>query len=127
MKLRARHQTDPLVWVLALLWVGLLLSIGSGALAGEDAEQAYQPSLFATIQRKTPDLIITSKQRFAVTTQTSIRTMRGKKMTLRQLPVPCKAEIQYSPQAYGDRIVTAIVVRKVFPGATADWAAPAPE
>ena len=87
----------------------------------------YQPSAIMVIQTKERGLIRTLKNRFVVTAGTKITDIGGAVMTIRSLPVPCEAEVEYEPYPHGDPVARKIVLRRVFPGATTKWSIPMPE
>ena len=125
------HRTQKkvrslLLVILTVVCTGLLLYSHS-AFGMENDIKPYQPSAFMVIQNKTVHEIVASKKRFEVTRETEILDVNGSLIKLQMLPVPCKAQIDYKPAAYGGLVVLRIKVNEVFAGATTNWTRPSPE
>ena len=103
------------------------LLVGPSQAFAEEVKKEYKPSALLLIKGKTADAVLTPKTRFRVTRKTKIFNIRGKRISVRQLPVPCKAKIRYEPSPYIDPQALVIRVTQVFPGATANWKPPLPE
>jgi len=97
------------------------------AVAGEKTVRQYQPSSLMVVESKDIYSIIASKKLFQITAKTKLFDPNGKEITMRELPVPCEAKIQYQPVKYDDPTVLKIVVKNIFPGASTDWSTPLPE
>jgi hypothetical protein len=98
--------------------------------AQESAEEKGNDSIKKTdlvIQYKTEEFVISRDRRFSVSGSTSIYTDKGRQMTLYFLPVPCKATIEYKPNARGNPRAVKITILKKLPGAATGWSLPAPE
>ena len=111
---------------LAFIW-SLCLSMNAETGAAERGIKKYQPSAFMVVQGKFRNAIIASKKRFLLSPRTRIFDKTGEEMDIAELPVPCKAIIEYQPFSYRDPIALKIVVREIFPDATTDWTMPSPE
>ncbi|MBU4443914.1 hypothetical protein KJ656_02375, partial [bacterium] len=97
------------------------------AVAAEKSTREYQPSALMVVESKDICSIIASKRLFRITTQTKVFGPNGKEITIRDLPVPCEAKVQYEPLQYDDPTALKIVVKNIFPGASTDWSTPLPE
>ena len=97
------------------------------AVAGEKTVREYQPSALMVVESKDRYSIIASKKLFRITTKTEVFGPNGKEITMRELPVPCEAKVQYQPVKYDEPRVLKIVVKNIFPGASTDWSTPMPE
>lgn len=126
MKKRCRASLKVFITAGAISLACLLVFPGQTSSA-ERVNRDYKPSSLVVIEGKTPRMILSTKQRFMVTSRTEIFDGRGKELTLRKLPVPCKAEVEYETWTYGQPSALEIVVREVYPGATTEWKTPAPE
>ena len=112
--------------VLFLMW-GAWIFIGPCAISAEEGKKVFGKSSFVLIQFKYKDAILTSEQRFLITEQTKILDSNGKEMTIRDLPVPCKAKILYQPLTNNDPNVLKIIISQVLPGASTAWPSPVSE
>jgi hypothetical protein len=79
------------------------------------------------IQYKTEESVISRDRRFSVSSSTLIYSHKGRQMMLYDLPVPCKAVIEYKPAARGNPRAVKITILQKFPGAKTGWLAPEPE
>jgi len=117
-------------FLLGCIWLGsLLFSLGEANLAKASEEGGgFFKQTFQVIRWKGPSAILTSGQRFIITEKTKLLSSRGKKkISIEDLPVPCKAEILYSPAPNHDPYALKIHVIQALPGATTDWPTPLPE
>lgn len=118
-------------FLLGCIWLGsLLFSLGEANLAkaGEEEGGGFFKQTFQVIRWKGPTAILTSGQRFIITEKTKLLSANGKEeISIEDLPVPCKAEILYSPAPNRDPYALKILVIQALPGATTDWPAPVPE
>ena len=112
--------------VLSLMW-GAWVFIGPSAISAEEGKKVFGKSSFVLIQFKYKDAILTSEQRFLITEQTKILDSNGKEMTIRDLPVPCKAKILYQPLTNNDPNVLKIIISQVLPRASTAWPSPVSE
>jgi hypothetical protein len=112
--------------VLSLMW-GAWVFIGPCAISAEEGKKVFGKSSFVLIQFKYKDAILTSEQRFLITEQTKILDSNGKEMTIRDLPVPCKAKILYQPLTNNDPNVLKIIISQVLPRASTAWPSPVSE
>jgi hypothetical protein len=120
------------VVIIVLLAYVLIAGLAQGpapALAENDREGqgVYRPSAIMVIQNKERGLIRTQQSRFVITSGTKILDSGGTAMTIRSLPVPCEAEVEYENYPYGDPVARKIVLRRAFPGASSQWSLPTPE
>ena len=119
--------------IIILLAFVLITGLAQGpapALAAENGREGkgvYRPSAIMVIQNKERGLIRTLKSRYVITSGTQILDSGGTAMTIRSLPVPCEAEVEYENYPYGDPVARKIVLRRVFPGASSKWSIPTPE
>ena len=97
------------------------------AAAAEKPAREYQPSALMLVESKDIYSIIASKKLFRITAKTKLFDPNGKEITIRELPVPCNAKIQYQPVKYDDPTALKIVVEDIFPGASTSWSTPLPE
>ena len=77
-----------------------------------------------TINGKTADAILVSERRFMVTESTTILTVKGRKIQLSALPVPCKAEIEYQLRMDEHPVTLKIRVKRLLKGASESWPPP---
>jgi hypothetical protein len=96
-------------------------------IAMEEEIGAYKPSAFMVIEAKSMHSIVASKRQFEIIRGTRILDGSGKEIKIQNLPVPCKAQIDYETFAYGDPIALKIRIKEVFPGASTDWSDSIPE
>jgi hypothetical protein len=96
-------------------------------IAMEEGSGEYRPSAFMVIEAKTRHTIVASKRRFEIMRETRILDRRGREISIQNLPVPCKAQVDYETFSFGDPIAIKILIKKVFPGASTDWADSMPE
>ena len=96
-------------------------------LAVEETPREYQPSALMVVESKDIYSIIASKRLFRITAKTKVIDPNGKEITIRDLPVPCEAKIQYQQVRYDDPAALKIVVMAIFPGASTGWSTPLPE
>ena len=97
------------------------------AIAMEEEIGEYKPSAFMLIEAKSRHSIVASKRRFEIMRETRILDGSGKEIRIQNLPVPCKAQVDYETSAYGDPIALKILIKKVFPGASTDWSVSMPD
>jgi hypothetical protein len=103
-----------------VLWVALLLVFSlSKPIIG--SPQGLVRSGSVKIEGKTSDSIILAERHFIVTESTTILDVNGKKIQLTNLPVPCKAEIQYRLRMDQDPVTLKIVIKRVLPGSSTMW------
>ena len=120
-------------FIIILLAFVLITGLAQGpapALAAENSREGkavYRPSAIMVIQNKERGLVRTLKSRFVITSGTKILDSGGTAMTIRSLPVPCEAEVEYEDYPYGDPVARKIVLRRAFPGASSKWSIPMPE
>ncbi|MBW2339248.1 MAG: hypothetical protein JRF50_02715 [Deltaproteobacteria bacterium] len=79
------------------------------------------------IQGKTSDAIVVSERRFLVTEATTILTVKGRKIQLSALPIPCKAEITYQLRMDQDPVTLKIKIKKLLKGSSKKWPPPRSE
>lgn len=114
---------------MAMVSLWILLMVGSAAArAAEEGPGEYQPSALMLVEGKAPDKIVASKKFYRVTRETEVFDSTGAKLTLKALPVPCRAKVRYLPSRLGMMPeALRIVVTEVLPGATTQWKMPPPE
>jgi hypothetical protein len=106
--------------LLTLFWMGVFFVV-SGAIAMEEGVEEYRPSAFMVIEAKSLHSIVASKRQFELTRETQIFDGNGKEIRIKDLPVPCKAQVDYETSNHGDPVALKIVIKQVFPGASTDW------
>jgi len=112
--------------LLSLIWEACLF-IGPRAISAEKGTNVSEKSSIVVIQRKDKYAIMTSEQRFFITERTKIFDLGGKEITIRDLPVPCKAQIQDQPLSNNYQEALKITIREVSLGASTDLSTPVPE
>ena len=106
--------------------IGILFPVPI-AFAMEAGVDEYRPSAFMVIEAKSLHSIIASKRHFELTGRTQIFDTNGKEIRIENLPVPCKAQVDYETSTYGDPVAVKILIKKVFPGASLKWSDSMPE
>jgi len=94
---------------------------------GEDKGNDSIEKADLVIQYKTEENVISRDRRFSVSSSTLIYTHKGRQMMLYDLPVPCKAAIEYEPTVRGNPRAVKITILQKLPGAATGWLAPEPE
>ena len=123
-----RTHKKYLIKIVALTLISLTWTFNlPQAVAGEKTVREYQPSALMVVESKDRYSIIASKKLFRITTKTEVFGPNGKEITMRELPVPCEAKVQYQPVKYDEPRVLKIVVKNIFPGASTGWSTPLPE
>ena len=89
----------------------------------EPAQKSLDRSATLTIGGKTADYILIGERHFTVTEATVIITLKGKKIQLSDLAVPCEAVIEYRLIMDEDPLALKITVKKLLEGATTRWPA----
>ena len=112
--------------LLMLFRMGAFFGV-SEAIAMEDGVEEYRPSAFMVIEAKSLHSIAASKKQFELTRETQIFDRNGKEIRIQNLPVPCKAQVEYDTSNYGDPVALKILIKQVFPGASTDWSEAMPE
>ncbi|MBW1997168.1 MAG: hypothetical protein JRJ29_04295 [Deltaproteobacteria bacterium] len=107
-------------WVFVLL-IALVL-VSSGPVAGQGAGMTRSQEV--RIEGKTYDAVIVTERHFRVTLETQVFDLRGKRISLNELPVPCKAKIKYRLRMDEDPELVSVAVTKVFPDSTPTWYIP---
>ena len=79
-------------WVIVAVFVITALP-GYGF--SKSAPQSLDRSAVVTISGKTADTVLVVERHFAVTESTTIINIKGKKIPLSNLAVPCNADIDY--------------------------------
>jgi hypothetical protein len=109
-----------------VLWVALLLFFSlSKPVIG--SPQGLVRSGSVKVEGKTSDSIIAAERHFIVTESTTILDVNGKKIQLTNLPIPCKAEIEYRLRMDQDPVTLKIIVKRVLPGSSTMWSTSASE
>lgn len=79
------------------------------------------------IEGKTNTAIIVGERHFIVTESTTILNVNEKKIHLIDLPIPCKATIEYQLRMDQDPLTLKILIKQVLPGSSTLWPPPGPE
>jgi hypothetical protein len=96
---------------------------GTGFPEPEPAQKSLDRSAALTIGGKTADYILIGERHFTVTEATVIIDVKGKKIRLTDLAVPCEAEVEYRLIMDEDPLALKITVKKLLQGATTRWSA----
>jgi len=103
-----------------VLWVALLVLFSlSKPVIG--SPQGIVRSGSVKVEGKTSDSIIAAERHFIVTESTTILDVNGEKIRLTNLPIPCKAEIEYRLRMDQDPVTLKIVIKRVLPGSSTMW------
>jgi len=102
-------------WFIVLLFV-IIAYPDTGF--SEPAQKSLDRSAKLTISGKTADAILIGERHFAVTEATVIIDIKGKKIRLSDLAVPCDAQIEYRLIMDEDPLALKITVKKLLRGAT---------
>jgi formylmethanofuran dehydrogenase subunit B len=89
----------------------------------EPAQKSLDRSATLTISGKTADYILIGERHFTVTEAIVIIDMKGKKIRLSDLAVPCEAVIEYRLIMDENPLALKITVKKLLEGATTRWTA----
>ena len=89
----------------------------------EPAQKSLDRSAKLTISGKTADAILIGERHFTVTEATVITDMKGKKIQLGDLAVPCNAQIEYRLIMDEAPLALKITVKKLLEGSTTRWTA----
>ncbi len=79
------------------------------------------------IREKTPMDILAGEQRFSVSTAAVIMSEEALQITLKEMPVPCKALIYYEASTAVDPEAVKIEIKEVLAGASTEWAMAFPD
>jgi len=85
-----------------------------GVVFSKGQPQSLDRSAKLTISGKTDDAVIIGERHFSVTEATVIIDMKGKKIRLSDLAVPCEAEVKYRLIMDEDPIALKIAVKKLL-------------
>ena len=107
-------------WFIALLFV--IIAYPDTGLS-EPAQKSLDRSAKLTISGKTADAVLIGERHFTVTEATVITDMKGKKIRLGDLAVPCEAVIEYRLIMDEDPLALKITVKKLLEGSTTRWSA----
>ena len=107
-------------WFIVLLFV-IIAYPDTGF--SEPAQKSLDRSATLTISGKTADAILIGERHFTITEATVIIDMKGKKIRLSDLAVPCNAQIEYRLIMDGAPLALKITVKKLLEGATTRWSA----
>ena len=89
----------------------------------ESAQKSLDRSATLTISGKTADAVLIGERHFTVTEATVITDMKGKKIRLSDLAVPCNAQIEYRLIMDEAPLALKITVKKLLEGSTTRWTA----
>ena len=89
----------------------------------EPAQKSLDRSAKLTISGKTDDAILIGERHFTVSESTVIINMKGKKIQLSDLAVPCDAQIEYRLIMDENPLALKITVKKLLEGSTTRWSA----
>ena len=131
-----KRWPNKVIGILALALVCQMILLGS-VVAQEGVGKYGRPipgpddvrteSINLNIIGKTPQMIRTKYMNFLVKESTEVVDRKGNRMELAEMPVPCKAKLQYEPGKVNNRIVWRIVYKRPLSGAKTAWSAPIPE
>jgi hypothetical protein len=114
-----------LIILLVLCWTGNLFAI-EGADSGSKADTSSTGELIV-IKKKEKGIVWGDRQRFSVSDKTQIFSPKGEKITYKEMVVPCKASILRLSKTPGGFHIGEIRIKKLLPGASANFSAPLPE
>jgi hypothetical protein len=118
---RYRFFKDRLAfWLIVPIF---LITAYPGIASPRSTPQSLDRSAKLTISGKSADAILIGERHFTVTEATVIIDVKGKKIPLSDLAVPCEAEIEYRLRMDEDPLALKITVRKLLEGATTRWSA----
>lgn len=103
-----------------ILLTGLFLVQPGGSLAG-DSEKGLVRSAIMNIMGKAYDAVVISERNFMVSESTVILDQDGQEIGLKDLPVPCTADIRYELIMDKSPLCLSIHVIKLHKGARRDW------
>ncbi|MBW1729246.1 MAG: hypothetical protein JRJ75_00010 [Deltaproteobacteria bacterium] len=108
----------------------LLLALGWASLAqGAEVPQSkpQRSALGVIIAKDSQEIVLKGGRYFRISMATRFFDQKNRPLTLRRLPVPCVAEIEYDENRDGPRYATVVTVREVLPGAHSGFMKRAPE
>ncbi|MEJ2157510.1 MAG: hypothetical protein P8X96_19440 [Desulfobacteraceae bacterium] len=121
------------ILILAVTMVPMASAIaGTGSKSGKavNAEGALvisEPVAKVTIQKKLLEAVITNVgDRFKVSKETIITNPEGQQVSIREMLVPCDAEISYKTEK-GERVAQRIATIRIGRNSTWKWEAEIPE
>ena len=94
-----------------------------GTVFPKSAPQSLDRLATVTISGKTADAVLVSERPFTIIESTIIVNVKGKKIQLSDLAVPCNAEIEYRLRMDENPLALKITVKKLLQGATTQWPA----
>ena len=100
-----------------------IMTAHPGAVFPKSAPQSLDRLATVTISGKTADAVLVFERHFVITESTIIVNVKGKKIQLSDLAVPCNAEIEYRLRMDEDPLALKITVKKLLQGATTQWPA----
>ena len=106
---------------LVFLLIFLLLPVTG---ISKSPPKGFIRSALVMIEGKTGDAVLVGERRFLVTEATTIVTVKGKKIELSALPVPCKAEIKYLLRMDEDPVTLKISIKELLSGSSKTWPPP---
>jgi hypothetical protein len=87
----------------------------------ETSPMGLVKSASVTIEGKTSNAIIVGERHFMVTESTAILDKEGEKIRLGNIPVPCKANIEYLLRMDRDPETMSITIKQALPGSSPAW------
>jgi len=124
-----RFFKDNAIYRIALSFMFLAFIIVANPAVGSprSAPKSLDRSGNVTISGKTADAVLISERHFLVTESTIILDVRGKKIQLSDLPVPCDAEIEYRLSMDQDPVTLKITIKQLLKGSSKTWPPPRSE
>lgn len=116
---RGRCLEAMFLWVVSILF--FLVSTPVTGFAKSPPKGLIKSEL-VKIDGKTNTALIVKECHFSVTESTTILDVKGKKIQLDDLPIPCKANIRYRLRMDQDPEALKVVVKKAFRGSSTAWA-----
>jgi hypothetical protein len=104
--------------VLCFIVAVFIVTAHPGTGSPKSASKSLDRSATLTISGKTADTVLIAERHFAVTESTTIINIKGKKIRLSDLSVPCSAQIEYRLRMDEDPLALKITVKKVLQGTT---------
>ena len=98
-------------WVIVAVFI---VTAHPGTGSPKSAPKSLDRSASLTISGKTSDAVLISERQFAVTESTTIINVKGKKIRLSDLAVPCDAQINYRLRMDENPLALKITVKKLL-------------
>ncbi|MFO8164088.1 MAG: hypothetical protein R6T98_06095 [Desulfatiglandales bacterium] len=117
------YSNSNCIQQMVLWFVFIMLFLLSRPAVGfaETSPMGLVKSASVTIEGKTSNAIIVGERHFIVTESTAILNKEGEKIRLGDIPVPCKANIEYLLRMDRDPETMSITIKQALPGSSPAW------